>query len=109
MCDCGTCERDWSANGTLNRCGDVSGLAVAILFEGRDAAGKGGVIKRIVEHLNPRCAKIVALAAPSDREKKASRLPPTLQNTHTDCDKCAVVVFPTLCTALAGQGRDCHL
>ena len=45
------------------------GKKVAIIFEGRDAAGKGGVIKRIAEHLNPRYCKIVALAAPTEREK----------------------------------------
>ena len=45
------------------------GLKVVILFEGRDAAGKGGSIKRIIEHLNPRGAKIVALEKPSDTEK----------------------------------------
>jgi polyphosphate kinase len=45
------------------------GLKVVILFEGRDAAGKGGVIKRIVEYMSPRICKIVALPAPSDREK----------------------------------------
>ena len=39
-----------------------------ILFEGRDAAGKGGTIKRFTEHLNPRTARVVALAKPSDRE-----------------------------------------
>ncbi len=42
---------------------------VLILFEGRDAAGKGGTIKRIVEHLNPRGARVVALLKPSDRER----------------------------------------
>jgi polyphosphate kinase 2 len=46
-----------------------AGLRVVLVFEGRDAAGKGGVIKRIVEPLNPRGATIVALGTPSDREK----------------------------------------
>ena len=45
------------------------GLRVVVLFEGRDAAGKGGVIKRITEPLNPRICRVVALAAPNDREK----------------------------------------
>jgi polyphosphate kinase 2 len=40
-----------------------------LIFEGRDAAGKGGTIKRIVEYLNPRGARVVALLKPSDREK----------------------------------------
>ena len=45
------------------------GLRVAVIFEGRDAAGKGGTIKRVTEHLNPRVVRIAALATPSDREK----------------------------------------
>jgi polyphosphate kinase 2 len=45
------------------------GLKVVIVFEGRDAAGKGGVIKRIMQHMNPRICNIVALPAPTEREK----------------------------------------
>jgi polyphosphate kinase 2 len=45
------------------------GLRVLMIFEGRDAAGKGGAIKRITEHLNPRGARVVALEKPSDKEK----------------------------------------
>ena len=45
------------------------GLKVVVIFEGRDAAGKGGVIKRIIEPLNPRIARVVALPAPTGREK----------------------------------------
>jgi len=45
------------------------GLKVLMIFEGRDAAGKGGTIKRITEHLNPRGARVVALEKPSDQEK----------------------------------------
>ena len=45
------------------------GLRIVIMFEGRDAAGKGGAIKRIEEPLNPRGASVVALPAPSDREQ----------------------------------------
>ena len=44
------------------------GLRIVMLFEGRDAAGKGGTIKRIIEHMNPRGARVVALEKPSDRE-----------------------------------------
>lgn len=44
-------------------------MRVAILFEGRDAAGKGGSIKRFVEHLNPRAMRVVALNKPTDLEK----------------------------------------
>ena len=44
------------------------GLKVVVLFEGRDAAGKGGVIKRITQRLNPRICRVVALATPTERE-----------------------------------------
>jgi polyphosphate kinase 2 len=59
-----------------------SGTRILILFEGRDAAGKGGTIKRFMEHLNPRGARTVALEKPSEREmtqwyfqRYVSRLP----------------------------------
>jgi polyphosphate kinase 2 len=45
------------------------GLKVVVVFEGRDAAGKGGVIKTITQSLNPRVCRVVALAAPTEREK----------------------------------------
>ena len=45
------------------------GLRVVVLFEGRDAAGKGGAIKRVAESLNPRVCRIVALGTPTDRER----------------------------------------
>jgi polyphosphate kinase 2 len=45
------------------------GLKLVVLFEGRDAAGKGGAIKRITETLNPRYCRVVALPAPTEREK----------------------------------------
>ncbi len=47
----------------------ATGARVVIVFEGRDAAGKGGTIKRISEYLSPRVARIAALPAPSDRER----------------------------------------
>jgi polyphosphate kinase 2 len=47
----------------------VKGLKVAVVFEGRDAAGKGGVIKRITQRMNPRTCRIVALGTPTEREK----------------------------------------
>ena len=46
-----------------------TGQKVVIIFEGRDAAGKGGVIKRITQRLNPRVCRVVALPAPNDREQ----------------------------------------
>jgi len=47
-----------------------SGERLVILFEGRDAAGKGGTIKRFTEHLNPRGARVVALETPTERERR---------------------------------------
>jgi polyphosphate kinase len=47
----------------------AEGQRVVVIFEGRDAAGKGGAIKRVTEHLNPRVARIAALPAPTERER----------------------------------------
>jgi polyphosphate kinase len=47
----------------------LQGLRLCVLFEGRDAAGKGGVIKRITESLNPRVCRVVALGTPTERER----------------------------------------
>src|SRR3954462_12027408 len=47
----------------------ASGARLVIVFEGRDAAGKGGAIKRVTEYLNPRIARIVALPAPTERQR----------------------------------------
>jgi polyphosphate kinase 2 len=47
----------------------ASGKKIVVLFEGRDAAGKGGVIKRITQRLNPRVCRVAALPAPNNREK----------------------------------------
>ena len=52
--------QDWVAH---------TGYKLIVIFEGRDAAGKGGVIKRITQRLNPRICRVVALPAPTDREK----------------------------------------
>ena len=52
--------QDWIKN---------TGQKIVMIFEGRDAAGKGGTIKRFTEHLNPRSARVVALEKPNDREK----------------------------------------
>ena len=60
---------------------------LVILFEGRDAAGKGGAIKRFMEHLNPRGARVVALEKPSDVER-------------------CTVVLPAVCAASADGWRD---
>ena len=50
-----------------------TGRRVVVIFEGRDAAGKGGVIKRINERLNPRWARTVALGTPTEVEKTQDR------------------------------------
>ncbi|MCH9655201.1 MAG: polyphosphate kinase 2 [Planctomycetes bacterium] len=53
----------------LQRWATENGERIVLLFEGRDAAGKGGTIKRFMEHLNPRGARVVALAKPSETER----------------------------------------
>ena len=49
----------------------VSGAKICVLFEGRDTAGKGGVIKRITERVSPRVFRVVALSTPTERERGA--------------------------------------
>jgi len=66
-----------------------TGARIIILFEGRDAAGKGGTIKAITERVSPRVFRVVALPAPSDRQK-------------TD-------VHAALRRAFPGRGRDHYL
>jgi polyphosphate kinase 2 len=53
----------------MQRWVNSTGARVLVIFEGRDAAGKGGSIKRIVQYLNPRSARVVALPQPNEREK----------------------------------------
>ena len=53
----------------VQRWAQDTGEKIVILFEGRDAAGKGGTIKRFIEHLNPRAARVVALNKPNDTER----------------------------------------
>jgi len=59
---------------------------MCVIFEGRDAAGKGGVIKRITDPLNPRVCRVVALATPTERER-------------------GQVVFPAICSGIALGGE----
>src|ERR1700760_2906856 len=47
----------------------AEGARIVVIFEGRDAAGKGGTIQRVTQYLNPRVASITALPAPTEREK----------------------------------------
>ena len=53
----------------LQRDAQLNGRRIAIIFEGRDAAGKGGTIRRFIEHLNPRSARVVALPKPTELQK----------------------------------------
>ena len=58
----------------------AKGLRVIVIFEGRDAAGKGGTIKAITERVSPRVFRVVALPAPSDREKSQMYLQRYMQH-----------------------------
>ena len=53
----------------MSRWVQARGVRLLVLFEGRDTAGKGGVIKRITERVSPRVFRVVALSAPTEREK----------------------------------------
>ena len=55
----------------------ASGAKICIVFEGRDTAEKGGTIKRIVERVSPRVSRVVALPAPTERERGYEPLPQT--------------------------------
>jgi hypothetical protein len=81
-----------------------SGQKIIILFEGRDAAGKGGAIKRFMEHMNPRGARVVALEIPTERERSqwyfqryVAHLPSRRRDRH---------VRPLL--VQPGRRRACH-
>ena len=78
------------------------GLKVCIIFEGRDGAGKGGTIKAITERVSPRVFRVVALPAPTEREKSqmyAQRYLPYLPAAGE------VVIFDRSCYNLAGVER----
>jgi polyphosphate kinase 2 len=66
------------------------GLRVVIVFKGRDAAGKGGMIQAITERTSPRVFRLVALSAPSDRERTQNYVQRYLQHFPTSCE---VVIF----------------
>ena len=66
------------------------GLRAIIVFEGRDTAGKGGTIKALTERVSPRVFRVVALPAPSDREKTQ-------------------IYIQRYIAAFSGRGRDRHL
>ena len=72
---------------TLQEWTRATGARIVVIFEGRDAAGKGGTIKRITEYLNPRVTRIAALPTPTERERDP-------------------VVLPALHRASAGRRRD---
>jgi polyphosphate kinase len=77
----------------LQRDIQINGRRVAILFEGRDAAGKGGTIRRFAEHLNPRTAKVAALAAPPRWRRvsgTSSAIRPTCPTPARSCSSTAV-------------------
>ena len=61
----------------------TEGARIVVIFEGRDAAGKGSTIKRVAAYLNPRVARIVALPAPTERERSSG----TSSATPTSCPR----------------------
>ena len=67
---------------------DTGGKHV-VLFEGRDAAGKGGTIKRFMEHLNPRAARVVALTKPSETEPASGTSTATWRTCRRPARSCS--------------------
>ena len=63
---CTRCRSNWSSCRSISSAADDK---ILVLFEGRDAAGKDGTIKRVIEHLSPRETRVVALGKPSDRDR----------------------------------------
>ncbi len=83
----------------------AKGLRVIVIFEGRDAAGKGGTIKAITERVSPRVFRLVALPAPSDREKSqmyVQRYMAVLSGCWRDRDLRPKLVQPRRCGARDG-------
>jgi polyphosphate kinase 2 (PPK2 family) len=68
------------------------GLRIIVIFEGRDAAGKGGAIKAITERVSPRVFRLVALPAPSDREKSQNYLQRYMQHFPAAGELCAPTI-----------------
>src|SRR5262247_4044785 len=77
----------------------AKGLRVIVIFEGRDAAGKGGTIRAITERVSPRVFRVVALAAPSDREKGQMYFQRYMQHFPAAGE---VVIFDRSCYNRAG-------
>jgi len=75
--------------------GATQGIKVVVIFEGRDAAGKGGVIKRITERVSPRVFRVVALPAPTEREKSQMYVQRYLPHLPAAGE---VVIFDRSCT-----------
>ena len=80
----------------------TTGARLVVLFEGRDAAGKGGTIKRIAQYLNPRVARIVALPAPTEREQASGTSSGTSRTCRRPARSCCSTVPGT--TARASNG-----
>ncbi len=59
----------------------ATNVRVVIIFEGRDAAGKGGIIKRIIERVSPRVFRLVALPSPTERQQDAASCPTLCRTT----------------------------
>jgi polyphosphate kinase 2 (PPK2 family) len=78
------------------------GLRVIVVFEGRDAAGKGGVIKRITERVSPRVFRVVALPAPSDRQKSQLYLSDTWSTFRRRVRSCCSIAAGTTGRASSG-------
>src|ERR1044072_3359363 len=89
---------------TLQEWVKATGNRLVVIFEGRDAAGKGSAIKRVAEYLNPRIARIVALPAPPARPAPPHPpAPPHRRAARADRARAPPVVLPAVHAAPAGR------
>ena len=81
---------------------------IALVFEGRDAAGKGGTIKRFMEHLNPRGARIAALEKPSERERAQWYFQRDISTCSPGAKWCSSIAPGTSAQALSASWAFAH-
>ena len=80
----------------------ATGAKVCVLFEGRDAAGKGGIIKRLTERTSPRVFRVVALPAPTEREKSQMYIQRYLPHLPAPARSCSSTAAGTTAPASSG-------
>ena len=92
----------------MQECVRHNRLRMCVIFEGRDAAGKGGVIKRITDPLNPRVCRVVALATPTERERGQWYFPAREEAVEPAVAAAAARIRRQICKAVVDRRRGCR-